>query len=140
MEHSINRITLKTRRPVEIIDITGRVREVLRGSGVRDGVLNVITQHTTAAVMISEKEEGLQKDMLEFLKQIAPPGADYTHNRTNVDGRENTHSHLLAMFMNPSLTIPVDGGELALGGWQSIFFVELDGPRDERTVVVQAVW
>lgn len=138
MVNLIRKIKLKTEHPIQVIDITDHVKSLLAESGVNEGTLNIISQHTTAAININEKEEGLQRDMVEFLRK-AVPEKTYIHDRNAVDGRSNTHSHLLAMFANASETIPVAGGRLLLGGWQSIFFIELDGPREERTVVVQVV-
>ncbi len=79
----------------------------------------------------------LQRDMLDFLHRLVPADSDYRHNRDPVDGRLNAHSHLLGLFMNASETIPVADGRLLLGGWQSIFFIELDGPREERRLLMQ---
>ncbi|MCG8375098.1 MAG: YjbQ family protein, partial [Chlorobiales bacterium] len=62
---------------------------------------------------------------------------DYKHNITSVDGRDNAHSHLMGLFMNSSETIPFESGKLLLGEWQSIFLVELDGPRPERSILMQ---
>lgn len=131
------KITLATAHPIQIIDITDRVRSIVEESGIKNGFLNIMTQHTTTAININEKEEGLQRDMIDFLERIVPRDADYIHNRNAIDGRANAHSHLLGLFTNTSETIPVVDGKPALGGWQSVFFIELNGPRDERTVVVQ---
>jgi secondary thiamine-phosphate synthase enzyme len=75
--------------------------------------------------------------MVTFLKRLVPRDGDYLHNLAPVDDRDNAHSHLLGLFMNASETIPVTAGDLAMGGWQSIFFIELDGPREQRQVQLQ---
>ncbi len=75
--------------------------------------------------------------MVEFLTQLVPCNAEYRHNHNPVDGRFNAHSHLIGLFMNSSETVLVANGELLLGGWQSIFFIELDGPRKQRMLRVQ---
>jgi secondary thiamine-phosphate synthase enzyme len=93
--------------------------------------------HTTARININEREPQLQRDMLTFLKRFVPRDGDYLHNLEPIDGRDNAHSHLLGLFMNSSEVIPLAGDALVLGEWQSIFFIELDGPRERRGVELQ---
>jgi secondary thiamine-phosphate synthase enzyme len=119
------------------MDITTQVKQLLAGSGVSNGQLTLISSHTTAFVSLNEFEPGLQQDMVEYLDRVAPPGAGYRHDVNPVDGRLNAHSHLAGLFLNPSLSIPIVKGKLLLGGWQSILFIELDGPRETRSVHVQ---
>jgi secondary thiamine-phosphate synthase enzyme len=88
-------------------------------------------------VNLNEREAQLQRDMVTFLKRLVPKDGDYLHNLAPVDDRHNAHSHLLGLFVNASETIPVRGGELMLGEWQSVFFIELDGPRPNRQVLLQ---
>jgi len=130
-------LPLRTAAPIEIIDVTARVRKVFDQNPIQNGQLIVCSAHTTAFVALNESEPTLQRDMLDFLTRLVPCDAPYRHNLNPVDGRLNAHSHLLGLFMNASETIPVANGELLLGGWQSIFFIELDGPRAERTLRVQ---
>ncbi len=119
------------------MDITPQIKQLLAESGVSNGQLTLISSHTTAFVSLNEFEPGLQQDMVEYLDRVAPPGAGYRHNVNPVDGRLNAHSHLAGLFLNPSLTIPIVKGRLLLGGWQSILFIELDGPRETRSLHVQ---
>jgi secondary thiamine-phosphate synthase enzyme len=129
-------ILLRTREPIEIIDVTSMVGARLEASGLRHGQVTLFSSHTTAYVCLNEKETMLQRDMLDFLQRLVPARAGYGHDRDPLDGRLNAHAHLLGLFMNASETIPVVDGRMVLGGWQSIFFVELDGPRDERRLLV----
>src|SRR5215213_5116585 len=108
------------------------VREWVASSGVKDGLLTLISLHTTARVNVNEREPQLQRDMVTYLKRLVPRDGDWLHNLASVDGRDNAHAHLLGLSMNASETIPVAGGALVLGEWQSIFFIELDGPRERR--------
>jgi secondary thiamine-phosphate synthase enzyme len=71
------------------------------------------------------------------MKRLVPRDGDYLHNLAPVDDRDNAHAHLLGLFMNSSETIPLAGGALLLGNWQSIFFIELDGPRPRRALDLQ---
>ncbi|MEO7964973.1 MAG: secondary thiamine-phosphate synthase enzyme YjbQ [Gemmatimonadaceae bacterium] len=129
-------LQLTTTQSLEIIDLTERVRHWVRESGIRDGLLTVLSPHTTARITLNEHESELHRDMLEFLRGIAPQEAAYGHNRAPVDDRLNAHAHLLGLFVNASESIPVADGELLLGSWQSLFFVELDGPRERREVLL----
>ncbi len=130
-------ITLKTGRPIEIIDLTGEIASAVATSGFENGQVTIISRHTTAFVNINEKEPRLQEDMETFLKRLVPRDGNYQHNISPIDGRDNAHSHLLGLFMNASETIPFSGGKMLLGEWQSIFFIELDGPRKERNLLIQ---
>lgn len=131
------RIELASVEPIEIIDITGQARDFVASSGIKDGLLTLISLHTTARINVNEREPQLQRDMVTHLKRMVPRDGDWLHNLAPVDGRDNAHSHVLGLFMNASETIPVSGGDLVLGGWQSIFFIELDGPRERRGVELQ---
>jgi secondary thiamine-phosphate synthase enzyme len=134
-------LDIATYAPIELLDITAQVRawvaECARGDGVRNGLLTLSSLHTTARIMLNERDQALQRDMVTFLTQLAPQDAPYAHNLNTVDGRVNAHAHLLGMLISASESIPVADGELVMGAWQSIFFVELDGPRDRREVQLQ---
>jgi secondary thiamine-phosphate synthase enzyme len=130
-------IKTKTSKPIEIIDITADVSSAVMSSGLDRGQITVISLHTTAFININEKEERLLEDMEIFLKRFAPKDGNYRHNLNPIDGRDNAHSHLLGLFMNSSETIPFAGGKMLLGQWQSLFLIELDGPREERNILLQ---
>lgn len=132
-----DRIELTTDAALQIVDISAALRERLAASGLRDGLVTALSRHTTARVNINESETQLQHDMVTFLKRFVPRDGDYLHNLHPVDDRDNAHAHLLGLFINASESIPVHDGELALGAWQSLFFVELDGPRAQRQVTLQ---
>lgn len=127
-------LTVDTTAPIAILDLTDAVRAWVQASGVRDGLLTVLSPHTTARITLNERDPALQRDMVAFLERIAPREDHYEHNMDTVDDRENAHAHLLGLFMPASVSVPVTGGDLALGGWQSVLFVELDGPRAQRMV------
>jgi secondary thiamine-phosphate synthase enzyme len=137
MQFKNSTITFETRKPIDIIDITENVLEALNSSGLKNGQMTVISQHTTAYININEKELQLVHDMVTFLKRLAPRDGDYLHNLSPIDGRDNAHSHLIGLFMNSSESIPFADGKLLLGQWQSVFLVELDGPREKRNIVLQ---
>jgi secondary thiamine-phosphate synthase enzyme len=137
-------LTLATRQPIELIDITDHIAELVRDTGLRNGQVVLLSRHTTAAVRIQEDEPLLLEDLRDFLAGLAPSASAYRHNDFRVrthhmhpDERPNGHAHCLQLLLGSSETVPVVDGALALGTWQRLFLIELDGPRPERQVLVQ---
>lgn len=134
------KITLKTSDQFQIIDLTGQIKEFIGTQNIKNGLITVRTLHTTTAVTINEHENGLLKDMACWLENIAPQICDYEHDdlakrpECPPDEPKNGKAHLQAMLLGSSVTLPVIEGVLSLGTWQTVFFVELDGPRNQRTV------
>ncbi len=115
----------------QLIDITEQVRAVLRGSGVRNGLLALYAQGATAAIMIQENwDESVQTDVIDCLQRLVPRGV-WRHDQQDGNG----DAHIKAGLVGPSETIPVIDGDLGLSRWQNIFFCEFDGPRSSRSVV-----
>jgi secondary thiamine-phosphate synthase enzyme len=139
MKHFTETITFATDEHLQFIDITDKVKATLAKSGVTKGILNVYSNHTTASIKINERCERLQKDMEKLLDAIAPRENEYQHDTATIDGRENAHSHLMSLVLNSSETMPVAYGKLHIGEWQSVFFIELDGPRHWREVFVSVM-
>lgn len=132
-----HRLTFASSAAIEFIDLSERVRDWVRAQGVAEGLLTVSSPHTTGRITINEVDPALQRDMVAYLEAMAPKDRDYGHNRATVDGRDNAHAHILGLFMPASESLAVRGGELAMGTWQALFFVELDGPRPSREVHLQ---
>uniref|UniRef100_Q3AQQ0 Secondary thiamine-phosphate synthase enzyme n=1 Tax=Chlorobium chlorochromatii (strain CaD3) TaxID=340177 RepID=Q3AQQ0_CHLCH len=130
-------LTIPTCKPIELIEVTDQIKDLLMASELQQGQVTIISRHTTAFVNINEYEERLLEDMEIFLKRLVPKDGNYLHNISPLDGRHNAHSHLMGLFMNSSESIPFADGKLLLGQWQSIFFVELDGPRPKRELLMQ---
>ncbi len=124
--------TIRTRGPFDIVNITGQVRAVVARSGVRNGLAHVFAPHATGVLALIEDEPGLRADIVETLKRLFPPDAPYRHP-------VNAHSHIISMFLQPDRTLPVVEGELVLGTWQSLVFVEADTHARTRRIVVQVV-
>jgi secondary thiamine-phosphate synthase enzyme len=117
-------IQIETHARVEFNDITGIVQKVVAESGVQSGVCHVFTPHTSAAILVQENDDpALQKDLVNFLEQLAPRGKEYHHNDGNCD------SHLKSAVIGCSKTLLVESGQLVLGRWQGVFYCEFDGPR-----------
>ena len=134
-----------TERAPQFIDITDWVSECVAISKVCNGFAVVYSKHTTAAVKINENEPLLLEDMSKFLEKLSPSNGGYQHNdfsiRTvnmNADESPNGHAHLQHLLLGTSETVPVIDGNMQFGRYQSVFFIELDGPRN-REVMVQVV-
>ncbi len=124
--------TIRTRARQEMVDITERVSEVVRQSGLEQGLCLAYVPHATAALVVNENADpNVCQDILDALGRMIPEGA-WRHDRID----NNAAAHIKATILGPGQTVPVRGGRLLLGTWQSLMLVELDGPRD-RTVIVE---
>ncbi len=132
MDHRVRFMDIQTTTQTELIDITDRIRAAVKESGITDGICVISTRHSTSSIIINENERGLRNDILEMLENLIPENKSYAHNQID----NNAHAHLRAVLLGMSETVPVEDGHLALGTWQQIFFVELDGPR-KRTVNIK---
>ena len=123
---------IKTRRAY--INITPQVEEVLRKSGVREGLCLVNAMHITASVFINDDEQGLHQDYDDFLERLAPhePVSKYRHNRT---GEDNGDAHIKRQFMGREVVVAITNGKLDFGPWEQIFYGEFDGRRRKRVLV-----
>jgi secondary thiamine-phosphate synthase enzyme len=122
----VQQLTVRTERHTQVVDITAQVRSAVNGSA--GSAVLVYVPHTTAGVTINENADpNVARDFEMALERIAPEGWGWRHIE---EGEENAPSHIRASLMGPQVLIPLgDGGELALGTWQGVFFCELDGPR-----------
>lgn len=125
-------MNFKTSERVELIDITCEVENEVKNIGIKEGVCVITIPHTSAGLIINEKEEGLISDILNLLNRLVPPREGYQHDRFD----NNATAHLKAILLKSSLMIPVVDGELKLGPWQSIFFAEMDGSRERSVNVI----
>ena len=124
-------ITLRSERRTQLIDITGDVAAALAGA---DGsAALVFVPHTTAGVTINEHADpAVARDFERALERIVGEGWGWEHVEA---GEENAPSHIRSALMSPQVIVPLDGGRLALGTWQGIFFCEFDGPRSRKVLV-----
>ena len=129
--------TVKTSGRVGVQNVTQEVARLLQGSGIRDGIAVVSVPHTTCGLIVNEDEEGLLEDLRDLaeclLSPMRPP-AGFRHDRVD----NNAQSHLTSALLGHSVTVPVAGGALDLGRWQSILLIEMDGPRS-RTLRAQVL-
>jgi secondary thiamine-phosphate synthase enzyme len=124
-------IRLQTDVRETLVDITPQVRDLVRRSGVRDGLAALYAQGATAAIMIQENwDDSVQTDVVDLLRKLIPRGV-WRHDAQDGNG----DAHLKSGLVGPSEVVPLIDGKLGLSTWQNIFFCEFDGPRRERTVV-----
>jgi secondary thiamine-phosphate synthase enzyme len=121
----------ETKQPREFVNITDRVRSIVRASGIREGMVLVSAMHITAAVWVNDDERGLLEDISAWADRLAPPG-DYHHHRT---GESNGDAHLKNLLLGHQVVVPVTKGDLDLGPWEQLFYGEFDGQRRKRVVV-----
>lgn len=116
------------------INITPKVDECLRESGIKEGIVLVNAMHITASVFINDNESGLHHDYEQWLEQLAPhePISHYRHNRT---GEDNGDAHLKRQVMGREVVVAITGGSLDFGPWEQIFYGEFDGCRRKRVLV-----
>ncbi len=119
----------------DVIDITEKVAAVVQESGLLAGIVVVFVPGATGAVTTIEHEPGLVVDIRAALERIAPELNEYAHDQKWGDG--NGHSHIRASLIGPSLTVPFLNGQLMLGTWQQIVFLELDNRPRKRRIILQ---
>jgi secondary thiamine-phosphate synthase enzyme len=129
----VQTLTVKTERRTQLVDVTAQVQRAVSGSGVANGICYLYVPHTTAAITINEcADPDVARDFEAAIDRLIPSHGPYRHSEGNSD------SHVKSVLVGVSLTVPVQGGKLALGRWQGVFFCEFDGPR-ERKLNVQVV-
>jgi secondary thiamine-phosphate synthase enzyme len=114
------------------VHITPQVEEIVRKSGVKEGMVLVSAMHITAAIYVNDHEDGLIHDIDEWLEKLAPYRSDYKHHQT---GESNGDSHLKSLLIHHEVVLPVTGGKLDLGPWQRVFYAEFDGQRPKKVIV-----
>jgi secondary thiamine-phosphate synthase enzyme len=136
-------IGVATTRPTEFIDLTERIEALAAGAGIRTGLVNIQSRHTTTAIVVNEHEPLLLTDFDRLLARMAPRDRAYRHDDLAVrtvnltpDERPNGCAHCHALLLGASVALNLAGGRLQLGRWQRVFMVELDGPRHREVSVL----
>lgn len=126
------KIQISTDKHEGLYDITHQVREIVKESRIKSGMVNIYVQGATAGIMVQENwDDSVQNDVVNFLRKIIPQGI-WEHDSQDNNG----DSHIKAGIVGPSETIPIVENQIGLSTWQNIFLCEFDGPRDNRTVIV----
>jgi secondary thiamine-phosphate synthase enzyme len=124
-------IRVRTRKKLEVVDLTGPVADAVARAHVAEGICTVFVRHATAAIVINENADaGVRADIVAALDKLYPEGV-WEHDKVD----DNGAAHLKAAFLGPSETVPVRDGRLLLGTWQGIALVECDGPREREIVI-----
>jgi len=127
-----NSFKIDTNKNFEIIDITSKINELL---DIDEGIVSIFSRHSTSAIVVNENESGLLSDLEFTLDNLITDKYSYSHDKID----NNARSHLKSFILSSSESLPVKNGKLDLGTWQSVFFIELDGPRRSRTVTLTMV-
>ncbi len=149
-------IKVPTGKGISLVDITNDIKNIVSKQQVKEGTVTVLSKHSTVSITINEMEPRLVDDTRQFLMKLAPAAYPYLHNDLefrkgpeNWPGGDdawrqfranepvNAHSHLLAILLGTSETIPIHKGELQIGTYQNIIVIELDGTKKTRTIAVQ---
>ncbi len=121
-----------TEKRKDIIHITSDVQKAVEESGVKEGFALVSAMHITAGVIVNDNESGLHEDIFEWLEKLAPYGPAYKHHLT---GEDNGDAHLKSILVHHEVILPITAGELDLGPWQRVFYLEFDGRRKKRLII-----
>jgi secondary thiamine-phosphate synthase enzyme len=121
-----------TKKHREYINITSDVEQILKKSGVQDGMILVSAMHITAGIYVNDAESGLIQDIDDWLEKLAPFDQNYRHHRT---GETNGDSHLKSLLIHHEVIVPVTNGQMDFGPWQQIYYAEFDGQRKKRVLV-----
>lgn len=124
--------SIRTRGTFDLFEVTDRVEEIVKDSKIKEGVCFVFTPHTTACLIMNERESGFLEDFQKTILRLVPRDGSYEHNRL---GEGNANAHIISSIIKPYIVIPVESGSLKTGTWQNLFFVELDGPRTREVSV-----
>ena len=123
---------ISTKKKQELIDITSQVNSIIKKSKIEEGLCNVFAAHATAAIIINENDDpNICTDLLSALNKLIPSGI-WLHDR--IDG--NADAHIKSAILSPQETMPIKNSKLDLGRWQALQFCELDGPRDDRKIII----
>lgn len=117
----------------QIISIHKQVEDLVRESGVKEGLVLVNAMHITASVFINDNEPGLHSDYEKWLEKLAPekPHSQYAHNGYE----DNADAHMKRQVMGREVVVAITNGQLHLGPWEHIFYYEFDGKRQKRLLV-----
>jgi secondary thiamine-phosphate synthase enzyme len=121
-----------TKKKQQFVRITDEVAEVVKASGVKEGIVLVSAMHITSGVYVNDWEEGLIEDFQVWLEKLAPSGLEYKHHQT---GEDNADAHLKRTIMGHQVVLPITAGKLDLGPWEQLFYAEFDGQRKKRVVI-----
>lgn len=137
----LEKLEIQTTKDKELLDVTGEVERIVKESGINNGMVFILTMHTSSGIIVTEGLSCLEMDVMAYLEKIAPDDGEYYHNRyLDIDGRVafNAGSHLKSILGGYNAFFPVENGKIVKGSRQRIYFAEYDGPLC-RTYMVQVM-
>jgi len=132
MKSDTEYLWFNTSKHREFINITDKVQDLVRRSGITEGFVLVSAMHITAGVYVNDAETGLIADIEEWLERLAPYRPDYRHHAT---GETNGDAHLKSLLVHHEVIVPITNGRLDLGPWQQVYYAEFDGERRKRVIL-----
>ena len=132
MKSITEHLWFNTKNRIEFINITNKVEELVKKSGIKEGLVLVNAMHITASVFINDEEPGLKQDFVEWLHKLVDVKKDYKHNLT---GEDNAYAHLMRTIMGREVVVAVTNGKMDFGPWEQIYYAEFDGQRKKRILV-----
>ena len=142
MKTANKKIDLKTKCCFDFINLTEEKKKFVEESGIKNGLVNIQSMHTTSSIVVNEEEPLLIEDIKERLERLMPNDPKYRHDDFSIrtvnmcdDECANGHAHCKALLLQPNATLNVWGGKLQLGTWQQVFFLELDGARPRQVQI-----
>lgn len=126
-------VNFSTSEKDEVKNLTREIRKAVEESGIKDGLCLIFAPHATGVLLLNEDERGVKSDYLKGLYEIVPEDNQWAHDRID----NNAHSHLKSAFVGSDRVVPITNGKLDLGTWQDVFFVETDGPRGGRRIILK---
>jgi secondary thiamine-phosphate synthase enzyme len=126
------KIQFSTKGEIDFVDLTGKVHDFVRRSGIQNGLVHIFAPHATGVLILTEHEPSLDKDVKDFFEKLVPRHGNYRHP-------SNAHAHLRSMIFSPDKTLPVMDSEPVFGTWQSLVFVETDVYPRQRTIIMQTI-
>ena len=131
------RISIKTKGFNDVIDITSKIEEVVKGSKIKEGLVNIFVSGSTAGLTLLEYEPGVVADLKTTLEKIAPMEGEYAHEQAWHDG--NGYAHIRSALLKPSLSVPIKDGGMILGTWQQIVLIDFDNKARSREIHITVV-
>ena len=125
-------LKINTNKNFEIIDRTSQINNLI---DIENGIISIFSRHSTSAIVVNENEQGLLNDLEFTLNNLISDKYSYSHDRID----NNARSHLKSFLLSSSECLPIKNGKVDLGTWQSVFFIELDGPRHNRTITLTII-
>ncbi|MFP4116721.1 MAG: secondary thiamine-phosphate synthase enzyme YjbQ [Candidatus Aenigmatarchaeota archaeon] len=132
-EVETHKVLFSTSEKDEVKNLTKEIQKKVKESDVNDGICLLFAPHATGVLILNEDEGGIKDDYLKGLYELAPEDNNWNHDRID----NNAHSHVKSAIVGTDRVVPITEGSLDLGTWQDVFFVETDGPRSERRIILK---